>query len=363
MFDYLLFDEEATLIRYRIFPAKTPSASDRDLAQVEKKFFDSLRPGDRRRFRQYCNPSPKSFSDRQDLTFELFSLFSFQPYHYAFCEHSWRNHILYTVVFLAKEASEFHMLISPASLTYAPTNERILRELFLLAGTAEKDTVNLPPEVLPLLDLLPNVTCTLRAHDHGRGYCDIRKLTEKILENLRKNPMFMHTELLLAPSVGDSSLWKLEFSSDLYTHILTSLLTALLTVSQNHRIELELTPCRSWVNPALPGANLRISTTLPENPPALQRINDSGTLRVIATPGTVTELHLGVASVLASIAGIETSVMTVLSTGRLEVCLSVFSLTEQPVPEFHFRDPYAAVDALVEEFMDYLSALSSLSDD
>ncbi len=358
MLPQLLFDEEASLLRYEFLPTKPSPLFARDSAEVEKRFLASLRPGDQRRFRKYCL-FPPTLSDGRDLTFELFSLLSFPPYRHAFCEHSCTARLFYTSVFLAKEATEFHTLISPSSLTYASTNECILRELFLLSGIPEDSPDNLPPEILPLLAKLPQVVYALRSPDHGRGYCDIRKLTDTTLDELRENPMFMHTELLCAPFSGASSLWNLTFPSELYVHILTSVLTAFLTVSASHRIEMELFPSEPWFNPRLPGVDVRISTTLPNDPPTLRRMNESGTLRVIANPGTVTEIHLATAAVLASIAEIETSVLTILSSCRLEICLSVLSSTEAPVPEFRYRDPYAAVSAFVGEFMEYFASLSA----
>lgn len=358
---FLLFDEEAALLHFEFPIGMEPfTGSCSTCAETEKRFLTSLRSGDRRRFLQYCTTVPALETDADDSgPCELFPLLQFAPYRYAFCEKNRSGSLLFNAVFLAEDASEFHSLMSPTSLTYARTTERILRELLLISGGTETDIRAFTPETLLTANSLPKILRSVLTPNRGRGYCDVFTLTELLVRSLRENPLFLHTELECRfRTPDDETLRIVEFSADLYVHILTSVLTALLSVSADHRIVLEVIPFAVFIGNEPLAIDVKISTVVRD---VQSFCSESGTLRTLARPGSVTDTHLTTAAVLASLAGIDTSVTTHPIAHSLDIYLTINPVSGRTIPGFKYRNPYTTFREVLDEFYGFLDLLKSNS--
>lgn len=354
---FLIFDRSGRL--HRISGAEWIFPEYPDLEAIGTRFLHSLRAGDRKRFLEFCaiplasgeSPSPDDFS----AACEIFSPSSLPSFRYAFCEKNMTGGQPFTAVFLAEDMGQFYRLMSSASLTYARTTDRILREVLLLAGNPEPDF--LMPDSFLALRLFPNVLYALMQPKRGKGLCDIFRITETTVRNLQESPQFLHTVLDLRPSETDPSLRILEFSAELYVHVLVSLLTALMTLSADHTISLEAAPFAVFSESTSLAATVTLSTTVRE--PEKYR-SAGGSLRSLAVPGSAGETLTTLAAVLAYTAGFETSVQINHRTQKLDVCITIHPEPDRRGTEFKYRDPYACVPAIAAEILAfYVSAPDS----
>ncbi len=347
---FLLFDENARLRKTRgaewIFP-EFP-----DLDAMRERFLCSLRSGDRKRFLEYC--TDPIIPDDRSVTCEIFSPSALPSFRYAFCEKNYTGSEFFTTVFLAEDMGQFHRLMSPTSIAYSRTTERILREILLLAGNPTPEPSALMPDSILALRLFPAALRAVTAPEHAKGFCDIYRITEAVVRNLQESPLFLRTTLRLTPLETAPSLRILEFCSDLYVHILTSLLTVLMTVSADHTITLDIRPFAVLFENAPLAADITLSTAV-RDPEDFR--NDSGSLKALAKPGSAAETLMTVAAVLAYTSGLETSVRVDPSTRELRVCLTVNPAANRPAVGFKYRDPYGCVPAITAEVLEYYASL------
>ena len=348
---FLIFDRDGHLRRISgaewIFPEYP------DLEAIGIRFLRSLRSGDRKRFLEYCAMSPLSDGSADDVPVlcEIFSPSSLPSFRYAFCEKNITGDRTFITVYLAEDMGQFYRLMSSASLTYPRITDRILREILLLAGNSEPDF--LMPDSLLALRLFPNALYSLMQPERGKGLCDIFRITETAVRNLRGSPQFLHTALDLLPSETDPSLRILEFSAELYVHVLVSLLTSLMTISADHTISLEVTPFAVFSESASLAASVTLSTTVRE--PDKYR-NSGGSLRSLAVLGSACEILTTLAAVLAYTAGFETSVQLNHRTQKLDVCLTILPDPHRQNSEFKYRDPYACVPEIASEILAFYTS-------
>jgi len=149
-------------------------------------------------------------------------------------------------------------------------------------------------------------------------------------------------------------------------YLLTSVLTALLSVSADHVIRMEV-----CIFPEPPDQNLNVKeignplsvdlkiTTGLRDPSEYR--NDSGQLSSLAVPGSSAETMLSAASVLAAAAGILPSYYIDYAGQSLQLFLTLRSIESadehRALPEFRFRDPYRLVTLILEEFFDSLGKM------
>ncbi|MBR5313494.1 MAG: hypothetical protein IKU40_11510 [Clostridia bacterium] len=355
---FLIFDRSGRL--HRISGAEWIFPEYPDFEAIGTRFLHSLRAGDRKRFLEFCATPLISGGSADDLPLscEIFSPSSLPSFRYAFCEKNMAGGQPFTAVFLAEDMGQFYSLMSSASLTYAKTTERILREVLLLAGNPEPDF--LMPDSFLALRLFPNALYSLMQPGHGKGFCDIFRITETAVRNLQESPQFLHTALDLRPSETDPSLRILEFSAELYVHVLVSLLTALMTLSADHTISLDVAPFAVFSESASLAATVTLSATVRE--PEKYR-SAGGSLRSIAVPDSAGETLTTLAAVLAYTAGFETSVQLNPRTQKLDVCITIHPEPDRRGTEFKYRDPYACVPEITAEILAfYVSAPDSSGD-
>lgn len=347
---FLIFDEDAQLQKAYGTEWIFPDIFEPEEAGV--RFLRSLRSGDRRRFTEYC-AEPLSPEDGS-VSCEIFSPAGLPSFRYAFCEKNVSDGHRFTTVFLAEDMGQFRRLMSPASLSYSRTTERIIREILLLAGEPDPSSTALTPETILALRVFPTVLRSVMEPGRGSGLCDVFRITETVVQNLRETPLFLHTSLEFRSAESDPALRIIELSADLYVHVLTSLLTAMMTLSVDHTIVLDVKPFAVFIGNAPLAIDVTLSTVVRD--PCDYR-NDSGSLKALAFPGSVNETLLSVASVLACIAGIETSVRVDYSTQELNVCLTINPESNRQIPGFKYRDPYRSAGTVVAEFFDFFHSL------
>ncbi len=351
---FLIFDEDACLQNSYgtawIFPMIPEDAPE----EAGKLFLRSLRSGDRKRFLEFCaEPMPQETDDRY-VSCEIFSTSGLPVFRYAFCEKNVSGGRRFNTVHLAEDAGQFRHLMSPAALAYSRTTERIVREILLLADEPDPSSIAVNPGSILALRLFPTVLRSVMEPKRSTGLCDVFRITETIVQNLRENPLFLHTELRFSPGKTDPSLRIIELSADLYVHILTSLLTALMTVSADHTITLDVQPFAVFFGNAPLAVDVTVSTVVRD--PFRYR-NDSGSLRALSSPDSVNDTLLSVSYVLACLAGIMTSVRVDYSTQVLSVCLTVNPEEGRQIPGFKYRDPYRSAGTVIAEFLDFYHSL------
>ena len=365
-----IFDENARL-RYRI-----PAGAVSPLADIlpesplsapfleaeERQFLGSLRAGDRKNFLRFCG---KTLPDKSNAApCELFSILGFPPFRYAFCEKNQSGTQILNTVYLAEEIHSLYRMMSPAALQCSRLSDRLTREILLCIGHADPSVLSLTPETILAMQYFPTVLQALMTPNDGRGLCDVERITELVVKNLKETPPFRNITLDLRPSGCIPALRIIELSAEVYVHLLMSVLTALLSVSADHVIRLEVCPfpIRSdgnFVQEPL-AVDVKITTGLRD--PSEYR-NDSGQLPSLTVPGSAAETMLAAASVLAAAADIVPSYYINYAEQSLQLFLTIApkfcSEESRKLPEFRYRDPYSSVPPILAEFLDFLEIMES----
>ncbi|MGN1345589.1 MAG: hypothetical protein ACI4V1_02290 [Eubacteriales bacterium] len=349
----LIFTKEAQL---RHVSARDPILQEElnryPLPELEHRFFDSLRRGDRKRLIEYCalSPDPASPADPCAIFSVVFSVFGFAAFHYAFCEKNTSDGTLLNLVFLVESANALPFLMSPLSPTYSCTTAQIVRELLLLSGSAERPVNFLTPEAILTLRHFPTLFPSVMKCE--KGLCDVFQITELVIERLQETPLFLHTVITDRSYKPDRSLRILKLSAELYVHILASVLLVLMSVSENHSITLEMLPFAVPENHAPLSMDVYISTVVY---PSAGARNDCGTLTALAdfssNADTPRNLLLSSAAALACLAGMETSVTMDYRTRTLTLFLTLNPPSTHEIPGFKYRDPYRSVDPILADLL------------
>lgn len=349
---FLIFDEELCVWKASGFEWLFPEILTEE--ETGALFLRSLRSGDRRRFREYCaSPLPEE-PDEGFVSCEMLPLSGLPVFRYAFCEKNRSGGRWYTTVFLAEDAGRFRPLISPASLSYSRTTERIIREILLLSGEPSLPSDALTPGTILALRAFPTLLHSLMAPGRGSGLCDVQRITETVVKNLSETPLFLHTVFELCPADTVPARRIIELSADLYVHILTAILTALMALSADHTITLDVQPFAHTFGNAPLAVNVTVSTMVREAEPFRSAC---GSLRSLALPGSVSDPMLTLASVLTCLAGIETSIRADYNTPKLNICLTINPESNRQIPGFKYRDPYRTAGAVITEFFSFYHSL------
>ena len=367
----LIFDENARL-QYRI-PADMASVSanpsesilpDPYLKEAEQQFLDALHIGDRKLFARFCaRPIPEPSTS---APCELFSVFGFSPFRYAFCEKNVSGSRMLNTVYLAEDPRSFYRMMSPASLQCSRLCDRLIREILFCIGHPNPLSLSLSSETILALHYFPSVLHALMEPNDGHGLCDVERITERIVTKLQETLPFRNTTLVLRKTDCLPSLRIVELSAEVYVHLLASVLTALLSVSADHVLKLEVSPFAVISDVTANGTpfrkplsvDVRITTGLRD---PYEYRNDSEQLSSLAVPGSTTETMLAAASVLAASANIVPSYYINYTEKSLQLFLTIQSpirsAGRRELPEFRYRDPYQAVDTVLAEFFDFLGAI------
>ncbi len=362
----LIFDENAHLL-YR-FPVNAPpslpalpeSASDDPaMKEAERRFLASLPSGDRKHFLRFCaRPIPDT---TPSTPCALFSILGFPPFRYAFCEKNRFGGRMLTMVYLAKEAHSLYRMMSPAALQCTRLSDRLTREILLCLGHPSHAIHSLTHETILALQYFPTVLRSFMEPSDIQGLCDIERITELVVGDLQKTPPFRNTTLDLHPTDCVPSRRIIDLPVEVYVHLLMSVLTALLSISADHVIGLEVCPFPSSPDgdfQDLLSVVVKITTRLRD--PGEYR-SGSEHLPSLAVPGSEAETILAAASVFAAAANITPLYYIRHADSSLQLSLTIgptLSAEERrQLPEFRFRDPYRAVRTLVAEFLDFLEKM------
>lgn len=371
----LIFDENAHLQHrvpmYAVSSAPNPpellkSSAEPDpaLKEAEQQFLGSLRIGDRKHFVQFCATPLQDHSVSTPC--ELFSVLGFPPFRYAFCEKNLSGDRMLNTVYLAEKAHSFYRMMSPASLQCSRLSDRLTREILLCIGHPNPQSLSLTSETILALQYLPNVLHSLMEPNNGIGLCDVERITEIVVTKLQETPPFRNTTLSIRQSDGIPSQRMIKLSAEVYVHLLLSILTALLSISADHVLQLEVLPFN--VASAVTAEGFPVQKTLSVDVKITAKLrdpyeywNDSEHLSALAAPDSTTETMLAAASVLAAAANIDPSYYINYAEQTLQLFLTIHPSTapveEHNLPEFRFRDPYQSVSTILKEFFDFLGAI------
>lgn len=364
----LIFDENARL-RYRIPAGAVSPLTDimpesilpaSFLEEEERQFLGSLRSGDRKNFLRFCG---KSLSDKSNSApCELFPVLGFPPFRYAFCEKNQSGTQILNSVYLAEDIHSFYRMMSPAALQCSRLSDRLIREILLCIGHANPSALSLTSETILAMQYFPTVLRSLMNTNDGRGLCDVERITELVVMKLQETPPFRNTLLVIHHSDCIPALRIIDLSAEGYVHLLMSVLTALLSISADHGICLEVCPFPllsdgSHVQEPL-YVDVKITTGLRD--PSEYR-NDSGQLQSLTVPGSAAEIMLAAASVLAAAADIVPSYYINYAEQSLQLFLTIHpklcAEERRKLPEFRYRDPYQSVAPILAEFLDFLETM------
>lgn len=327
--------------------------TERERKEVERMFLKALRRGDRNRFAEYCGAKP----NHDTVPCEIFSLNDLPKYRYAFCKKSTSVTEHHTIVFLAEDVGQIRCLMSPASLSPSVCGRQIIYELlsfFEMSDAAAEISIS---EDIISSRMFPTLIRSLISVGNERAPCDIVLLTETAMQSLGTSPVFLNTVIKYHNTVPDTDVRIIELSASLYIHILTSFLTVLTTLSVNHTIELSIRPFVPCTVDAHLGAEVRVCT-------AIKRTDEYGfgnfSPKMLTPAGTTNEILLSAASVLACIAGIDTSARYDYQTGMLTVSLTINSESGRANPDFKYRNPYFVTRDVIADFMSALPNIDSL---
>lgn len=345
----LIFGTEAALLKTN--GANWISENDAERKRLERMFLNALSGGDRKYFIEYC-------ADTQTQTCEIFILNGLPSYRYAFCEKHVSGNGGFTVVFLAEGIGQFRCLLSPATLSPPVTVRRIFYELFSLTEESHATPeISLSGNAAFPKCLFPTLFHSMPIFGNQRVPCDIFRITEIVVQSLGEAPVFRNTVLEFRKTGIDPHLRVLEVSSNLYVHILTSVLTAMMTISVNHTIILEIRPFTpAFGNTA--GTELLVSTAVRDTK---KYKTDGSSLKILAPDNTVNDILLTAASVLACIANIGTAVQVNTRTHVLTVCLTINPEHGRVNSDFKYRDPYRTARDVVSELLLAIPVIRRLS--
>lgn len=326
--------------------------TEHERRNIAKTFLQALKRCDRYKFTEYCNATPT----QSTVPCEIFSVDGLFKYRYAFCEKSTLVTENRTIVFLAEDMGQIRCLMSPASLSPSVCGRRIIYELLSFVEMSDTAAEISNTENVASSRMFPTLMRSLISVGNERAPCDIVLLTEAAIQSLCKSPLFLNTSLQFKNTSVDTAMRIIELSAGLYTHILTSFLTVLMTFSVNHIIELEIHPFLSRTENTDLGADVLLST------PARHSIeygNDKFSPKMLAPAGTTNEILLSATSVIACIAGIDTAARYDHRTGRLIISLSINSESCRTDPDFKYRNPYLLTDAVITDFISALPTIDS----
>lgn len=342
---FLVFDDE-TAIKDVHDPNGVFSRVVDDF-ETGRRFLYSLGDEGRDRFLEYCTGELSN-------TVEIFAVSGLWSFNYVFCERHSPDNI---TVYLAEDIRQFHCLMSPASISRLAPFERIPCELILLVGhLAESRGV---PESLSLLGtyIFPVLFRAIAEDGQGYGSCDILHTTEEVVETLRSSPICLFTNIIIRCSEPESFDRMIELSTALYVHVLTAVITVLMTMSVDHVINVELESFAPFFGGTPLGVDVIVSAFVRDT---ARYSNDSNSLTVLATSGSPNELPTAVAAVVAYIAGMDTSIHVDKKSDRITVTLSIDPSKKKSLPEFKYRNPYSMVRDMVMEVVSLEQALGML---
>lgn len=310
-----------------------------DLGQLKHAFFTSL-GGNLRAFRYFCENEPTQGVSR----FRIFKLKArLGDYLYAFCE---KNTILgcqYTVVFLAKEQSGFHRLLSPSSDLFRDVPGKVIYEILQAQSRNYYDKTSLSPEAFLLLSRTPHLIETILTDRCGAKYCSIEKVTDLALAIISQKANLRSTDVSLIINVDSGYL--VELPVELYVTLLYLSLAISATASSDHKLTVSVTSLGH-------STEVEISTVTNRLNDSVEQCDLCALEDLISPVGSYSKI----ASIIAQAADMEAS-------ARYDKNSSVLSLTlgigyeKLPAPDFKFSDPTEYITSVSKEAEELLKII------
>ena len=319
---YILFDSNAEIIY-------AAAAGFKDLRDT---FFRSMRRSDRIRFIEFCsvhyNPDTCAYC--------FFQISDFPGAEFVFIEKDILRGEEITIAYLSDDPSDFYQLMSPVTSFYRDTVGKCI------AGILNPESAsNLTPEGYLTINSIPHLRDELEAEEKSVGFCSIRRVAEEIAESLSRVPSFSHINLVCDT---DESELILPIPLCSYVFLFTALLCIFNTLAEDHVINVTLTH-----------TSARFSASIPQK---RSKEIDSSSLDYLSDLSPSAGNLARISTAIAYRAGLDTSVICSGSSLSSVVSLREADLEE---PQFHYRDPYTEIPAMVGEYLGFIHRLFALS--
>lgn len=319
---YILFDSNAEIIY-----AAVPVQED-----LRDTFLRSMRRSDRIRFIEICSsPFDSAASD-----YCFYQISGFPEAEYVFIEKAILRAKEVTIAYLADDPSDFYQLMSPVSAFYRGITGKCI------SGILCPDSAShLTPEGYLTIDSIPHLRDELESEEKSTPFCSIRSVAEKIAESLIGIPSFSRINIE-CNSNDDELILPIPLCS--YVFLFTALLCIYNTLTENHIINIALTHTSTDF-----AASISQSRS---------KDIDSGSLDSLIDLSPSTANLARISTAIAYRAGLDTAVIC--SGTSLSV---VISLRETEIEElhFHYRDLYAEIPAMVDEYLGFVNRLFASS--
>lgn len=341
---YLVFDNSAVLLH--LSRITVPNAGE--------KFLSSLKPGDRFVFTSFC---AENF-DVDDPCCKVFELDGFSDYSYAFLEKIVFRGNVVNIVYFAADFDEFHEIVSPNSKYYRNFTGQCIHEI-LSASCKGASASYLTPSAFLALDKIPHLRDELLRDERFPELCDIRIITERMVERARRLPIFRKTKIQLEHSgVGkttentpsERAAGIIEFSIPAYIYLFASLIHIFNALSDDHRIRIEtLSDASSDASHGF----VRFYVKVPDSRAIKGEMGSLAELeRYVPSLSSIAEI----AAFVAYDAKISTAITY--DSENQTLCTSVkLGSAVESMPTFHHRDPYTGAPDIFEEFAQFVQML------
>lgn len=310
---------------------------------VREKLLSSMHRGDRFDFISFC---AEEFDDTHS-DFRLYQLCGFYGYEFAFLEKDRFRSDTVNIVYFSSNVSDFHSLMSPYSEAYRGITGRCMYELLCLGHEKSANASFLTPAAFLTLDQIPHLRDDILDDSAGSEFCDLRYLTEMLIGQYKDISAFGRTEFSLeieADAVPTPPI--IEFSAAAYVYLFASLIHIYHAASEDHVIGIKLS-FSGGTGTAVFSAKVSPARNIPSDMSSTASLGS-----LVPSMDSIAK----VASIVSFGAHIGTSLVYDEETHTLKTTLRLGNEIKSK-PKFHYRDPYADVSAMVEEFNRFMQVL------
>lgn len=282
--------------------------------------------------------------DRDGLRiYKIREISKVEKYRFAFCEKAAVLGENLTFVYLARDISSFHSLMSPsAGLLRSPADTTVY-ELLALRRSAIDPSVNISTEAFAVLERFPALCKAIFDTRVSAQYCDVTEITEHIISKIANGPSFV-SKISLDVRHGVSSNRNdgeeeselIELPVEAYTAVLAIATSVAAALSSDHKLGATV----SFYSYA---ADVEIVTRT-------SKIEDDvkyaslGYLSKFIPSSDIARI----AEAIAFISGIDLYVSRDSASGCLKIVIGLGYELQSP-PDFKFSDPIACADRVYDE--------------
>jgi len=346
----LIFSEHAEVCDERGFLKEIPHYQS--YKEISEKFLKSLSVGGRNDFLKLCaRPISSCVLIERYIILPLVGL---SPLRYAFCEKNKVMDTELTFVYLSHDVSDFYSFMSPATQYYSDLTNRLIYEILYLHDLPRSKRDNITPESYIVLSHIPYLLETILADDKGKLFCDLTKITQKLINEIQDYAGFRDTVFNIQTTSVSSrrleTMCSFEFSVKAYIHVLSVVIFLLNSYSDDHVLSLKV---YSFAH----AGEIEISTLTSRIPSFTRKFASLSSLSSF-TPQLANLARI--ADIISYIFEINISIQYDVSKNRLRVNLGM-GFDWQPAPSFKYSDPYALTEQTLRETVKLIDILNNIS--